>query len=459
MATTEKNSSTKSETTHERHPDAPPIGLNTLERLGHPDLQFDYEGNLYQFGERVLPELEYNVFAQNVLNRTTGKPVKIVERNPSNTATELVHRASAQRKESNRQREAQATERPSASSVFDSVQPIRNEYSTMKQSIEYLMHDSDGRGLIERGTVNALVGEGGAGKTYLLIDLILTASTARGMFLNHFQVSPRKVLYIASEDLLIQNSKLFTNRMIDWYKQRIDTEKEREPAFERERENLHWLNPEFSLIQSTRTDEFKPAKLARQIGEFTERYSDALIVIDGLVRILKANESNHAFMAAIEALETEKSPSSTVLLAHHTNKIARFNNITTSAASRGGSVFTDLIRTEFNLSGSETKTLKVVKSNHYPHTSWKLEYCNGVFNTIDGEKANAESIENAAHELADLPEIKNGEGLPIREIAKLCKVSDGPIHILQKRHKEVIDFAEQKLGLRLLENGRYGLPF
>jgi RecA-family ATPase len=244
------------------------------------------------------------------------------------------------------------------------------------------------------GTVGALVSPGGAGKSFLALQIALQVATGVDSLEWKLALPQGRVLYLASED---PESAL---------KRRVHALGEFVPAEARKRlvENLALQVPEGLQDQA---DLLSPSTEHR-LAEIASGYR--LVILDTLRRFHSGNENDAGAMAhlvsSLEALAfTAKT---TVLFLHHTSKSSAMNaTADEQQASRGSSVLVDNIRWQSYLVTMTEKEAKhhgvhpadrkrhvrfgVSKQNYSApfEDIWFLRHPHGVLRTHRFEKSEA----------------------------------------------------------------------
>lgn len=230
------------------------------------------------------------------------------------------------------------------------------------------------------GKVGMLAAEGGAGKTMALCQLALAVATGRPWlrtFNVHQEAIGRVLLVLGEEDAEEVRRRMWsTSRAMGLGPDACETALHRIVA-------LPLAGVPCSFLEATGGDlKDSPfaAWLRRKLAEPGEPWR--LIVLDPLSRFAGADaETDNAaatrFIQSVEALAT--STGATALVAHHTNKVGRGQDVKAStAAARGSSALTDGARWVATMSTEDVEhddddvtdrlrrvvTFKVTKSNY-----------------------------------------------------------------------------------------------
>jgi hypothetical protein len=228
----------------------------------------------------------------------------------------------------------------------------------------WLLKDREGDGLLPLGKVGAMIAAGGVGKTMALAQLAI--SVAAGIdWLGAFRVSaPGMVLLALGEEDLPEIRRRVYNaaQALDLTGDQRAIAASRIVPFALSGEDVR-LTDELG----NRTPNF------RALRERLDARSDwRLIVLDPLSRFAGADTENDnsvatRFVEALEALTTAPG-NPTVLVAHHTSKMARSGMAGPmgSSASRGVTGLTDGVRWVCTIESGEPgrATFSVVKTNY-----------------------------------------------------------------------------------------------
>jgi hypothetical protein len=228
----------------------------------------------------------------------------------------------------------------------------------------WLLKDRDGNGVLPLGKAGAIIAAGGVGKTMALVQLAISVATGRD-WLDHFRIaSPGMVLLALAEEDIEE-----IRRRIYGAASALDlTGDERAIAASR----IVALPLSGTDVRLTDDEGKRTANLNALRDRLSARADWKLVVLDPLSRFAGGEtESDNSvatrFVEALESLTTVPG-SPTVLVAHHTSKIARsgMNGPMGSSASRGVTGLTDGVRWVSTIESGEPgrATFSVVKTNY-----------------------------------------------------------------------------------------------
>lgn len=210
-------------------------------------------------------------------------------------------------------------------------------YSTQPPKRDWLLRDAraKSRGVLPLGKVGQLIAEGGAGKTMQLCQLAVSVATG-APFLGVLSVAePGRVLLVLGEE---------------------DAEEARRRLYRAEKANRFTRAPDDgSIVVLPLAGVHAPMLALDMSGNLIEtdfliwlrgyvRAGDfRLVAIDPLSRFAgpNAETDNAAGTQFIQALESLILPRTTVLNAHHVNKVARVNGRLDATSGRGSSALVD----------------------------------------------------------------------------------------------------------------------
>ena len=317
--------------------------------------------------------------------------------------------------------------------------------------VNKLVYDGSGNVVVPANMIFALVGAEGEGKSMIALDLMLsTASQGEGRWLGELFVKPGIVLYLRAEDFE-QHDHFFQRRMISWMRNRIPPYHWDEMRKTIEA-NFYQVDVRDTPLITRKGSVYEYGVLYTIIQAFVRTVNaHCLVVLDGIYRVTGSEESNEAMFRLISACEACLHDHVSFLLIHHKSKIARMNNVTNSSAARGGSAFSAGVRLQFDLSGGRTKKLAIAKSNHSMIAEWKMEYDNGVFNTLSTsrvqerkEQAKSEKdatrFAKAVQALVDYITARPGERFTATDLEELFG-KDKPIDYPVAQRYKVINHA------------------
>lgn len=220
-------------------------------------------------------------------------------------------------------------------------------------------------GIVERGKTAMLVGEGGAGKSFVSMQLACCVASGRP-FICYDVVRPGRVLLLSAE----MNATDMQRRLhYCLTASGLETEASRDRALSMiDRAPLHG-EPAALVSRSGQT------QLARDLAQLVAERQYALVVVDPLASFggtdVENNETNATrdFVQYLNSL-AGMAGSPTVLVVHHSNKASRGGVRTTASAARGSSALTDAVRWQWNLEAKERVegcpemvVLRAVKAN------------------------------------------------------------------------------------------------
>lgn len=220
-------------------------------------------------------------------------------------------------------------------------------------------------GVLPLGKVGLLVASGGAGKTMLLVALALAAATGR-KWLDYFSIaSPGRVLLALGEE---DQEEVWRRFYAVARAMRLTPEQEQRAAA-----NVVVL-PLAGIPVALVEADGRNTTATETLNELRNRLSEhewRLIILDPLSRFAgpdteKDNAAATRFIQAVESLVAAPG-GPTVLIAHHTNKLARADGAKASASNaRGSTAITDGARwvAELESSGDEGARLSITKSNY-----------------------------------------------------------------------------------------------
>lgn len=211
----------------------------------------------------------------------------------------------------------------------------------------WLLRDSrhaKARGVLPLGKVGQLIAEGGAGKTMVLCQLAVSVATG-APFLGVLSVaSPGRVLLVLGEE---------------------DAEEARRRLYRAEKANRFAQAPadgaivvlplagvHAPMLELDGSGNLSETCFLRWLRGYVKAGDFRLVGIDPLSRFggPDAETDNAAATQFIQALESLVSPTTTVLNAHHVNKVARANGKLDATSGRGSSALVDGARWQCALS-------------------------------------------------------------------------------------------------------------
>jgi RecA-family ATPase len=223
------------------------------------------------------------------------------------------------------------------------------------------------------GKVAQLIAEGGAGKTMLLCQLAVSVATG-ARFLRAFDVPKpgRVLLVLGEEDAEESRRRLY---------RAANANRETAPPTPGSIVVLPLAGVVCPMVELGADGNLVEAPFARWLRQYVDSNDFRLIVVDPLSRFAgpTAETDNAAATRFIQSLESLVKPSTTVLNAHHVNKVSRGKDGHLDATSgRGSSAFVDGARWQCALgvehlehASSEERarlgevvTLAVTKSNY-----------------------------------------------------------------------------------------------
>jgi hypothetical protein len=204
-------------------------------------------------------------------------------------------------------------------------------------------------GFLPLGIVAAIVAQGGAGKSQLLMQLAYSVAVGVPVAGNWAVGESGSVLMLCAED---GDNEI--HRRVNRIHQQLGAAMS--PAMRKQlMKNLlirSMIGVDTLMTEATRNGEVERTKLAERLLLTAKQVSDLkLIIIDPASRFRGGDENSNAdatrFVQALEYLA--QNTGATVLIAHHTNKGAINSNETNQTSSRGASALTDGIRWQMAL--------------------------------------------------------------------------------------------------------------
>jgi RecA-family ATPase len=204
-------------------------------------------------------------------------------------------------------------------------------------------------GFLPLGIVAALVAQGGAGKSQLLMQLAYSVAVGVPVAGNWAVGESGSVLMLCAED---GDNEI--HRRVSRIHQQLGAAMT--PAMRKQlMKNLlirSMIGADTLMTEATRNGEVSRTQLAERLLLTANQINDLkLIIIDPASRFRGGDENSNAhatrFVQALEYLA--QSTGATVLIAHHTNKGAINSNETNQTSSRGASALTDGIRWQMAL--------------------------------------------------------------------------------------------------------------
>ncbi|MBS0375035.1 MAG: AAA family ATPase [Proteobacteria bacterium] len=234
-----------------------------------------------------------------------------------------------------------------------SSMPVRIELSTVSK--EWLMTplpraEFTVEGLLPRGTVGLLVAEGGAGKTHLALSLAMAVATGTP-FLGR-SVRRGSAVYLGLEDPL----DVLRRRVEAAFSRYARAHPDKKDAYRAALlkhlyvtslvgDQLHLVSPfHGGVVQNTATADHLGAKL-REINDLE------LVILDPLARLHGGNENDNAVATAIinAAERVRGAANCTMLIPHHTGKVAASGKHEHQYSARGASALSDGARVVWRL--------------------------------------------------------------------------------------------------------------
>lgn len=211
-------------------------------------------------------------------------------------------------------------------------------------------------GVLSRGMVGGLVGTGGIGKGFLVLQLLMGAAAGKTIFPSFPIIKPNRVMYLAAEDS--------SDQLHRRYRTILD-------AYDFSDEEMALLEKNFCLFSDCDGPLVTSGKKSVLI---TQRYKELkgemlnfgpdLIVIDPKSRWTAINEDNNSeqalFIRSIERLIRISYGSA--LIVHHTGKNGR--NEMDDSRARGASAFTHSIRVQMNVVYAVTREIVALGHTH-----------------------------------------------------------------------------------------------
>ncbi len=221
----------------------------------------------------------------------------------------------------------------------------------------------DGVPSCPRGIVGMLVAPGGRGKSMALIDLAICIATGRRWLDVYDIADPGPVAIILAEE-----SEAEARRRLFRLARALELTPA-EKALVRERVILLGLHGQDVALSHVMNDQTTPTATHAALSRLVrERSCD--VILDPLVRFVPGAESNnvHANQAVLLLERLAESEGRTVIVAHHTAKVARRDgNQGDTSDARGVSGLTDSARWVANLSGTTEDDI-----------AFRITKCNGV---------------------------------------------------------------------------------
>jgi hypothetical protein len=221
-------------------------------------------------------------------------------------------------------------------------------------------------GVLQLGKVGMLIAAGGAGKTIALVALALAVATGRRWF-EYFEVAhPGRVLIaLAEEDLEEVQRRFFA---IGRAMRLTDAQL---ALAGRNIVCLPLAGQPVALVDAEGQDSAALIELRTRL-QADSASPWRLVILDPLSRFAAADtEKDQAaatrFIQAVESIALAAPGKPSVLVAHHTNKIARTEGLRASASdARGASAITDGARWAANLesNGDDGARFTITKSNY-----------------------------------------------------------------------------------------------
>ena len=206
------------------------------------------------------------------------------------------------------------------------------------------------------GTVGAIVGPGGASKTYLAEEIAVSVATGYDVTGGALQIKHSgPVLYLQAEDPVAVNHQRF--HTIGQYLSPAD----RLAMYE----NLSFAEM-YGLNVTFINEALRPTAIVDEIKELANGVR--LVIFDTLRRFHLLDENDSGHMAAVIGVmeNIARETGSTVLFVHHANKLALVNDkADMQQAIRGSSTITDNIRWQGNLISKENKVRLITSKNNY----------------------------------------------------------------------------------------------
>jgi hypothetical protein len=187
--------------------------------------------------------------------------------------------------------------------------------------------------------LGAIIANGGVGKSWFLLHLALSIATGKEFLGMKNCLPPSNVLYISGEE-----DRIDIHRRVQSLKKSIKLD-------------ANDFGPNLSFLCATGLNVVisDNSLIFNYLEEYIQQNSPKLIIMDPLVRFFDGDENNSTHMTRfIERLERFVSMKTTIIFAHHTNKL--LSNDLSQNASRGSSAIIDAVRWNLVLS-------KITKDN------------------------------------------------------------------------------------------------
>ena len=224
----------------------------------------------------------------------------------------------------------------------DSVTDVQHVFETKLAVTASYAREPDV--LIPRGKVSMLVGEGGSGKTYLAYSMALSVATGRDCCGTLVPRGAGRALFFGGE-MSLDDFRLRGRRIV---RQADMTAAD----IERGGANLDVI-PLDGILCSVLDKYGEPTREFSEWLEIVRKGDYSLVVVDPLSRFGGNGVEENAWLATrFVALfqQMARAPSApAVLLIHHTSKVSRGGQKTSSGAARGTSALTDAVRWQGNL--------------------------------------------------------------------------------------------------------------
>jgi len=204
-------------------------------------------------------------------------------------------------------------------------------------------------GLVPCGAIGGFVGQGGIGKGWLTVIMILCACIGRALLSVFTPVGWKRVLWIQSEDPGDEIHRRI-QKVIRGY---AITAAE----IERLRHNLRIIGGKAFPLVAKENGIVTPTVYYRELQHEIADFDPDILVLDPLAHFVAVDENSNPDMSATLSLLHELvRPDAVVWINHHTSKA--LETTATSAAARGASAIRDSVRAAFALTPVSTETIK-----------------------------------------------------------------------------------------------------
>ena len=211
--------------------------------------------------------------------------------------------------------------------------------------IKFLFKD-----MIPAGTLGGLVGQGGIGKSYIVMELIVSAAIGRKLIAAFDPVEPCEVLYVQAEDQLDELHRRL-RKIFDYYNLT-----EAEIALCEKNIQLCLFQAK-SLVMSIKGKELETTESFEWLENRIKQQDTKFCVLDPLSSFSWIEENSNSevaqYMAKLRTLTKLTDEGTTILCVHHTSKANQESM--DSSSGRGASAFRDAFRFNLTMTSASSK--------------------------------------------------------------------------------------------------------